>query len=123
MSQLDSATLPARRTKRKTLSQVQEDADDSKQQQQEAAADDWGWGYSGPTLATIGSNYEKKLQAPAGIAAQPAQQQVADDNWDHEEGMQDWADDESLPDDDLAEDEAPDVTLLNGNDVVRQFSL
>lgn len=104
--------------KRKKLSQPQESADDTGQQENKAAADDWGWGYTGPTLATIGSNYEKKLQAPTDSnAAQPAEQEAYEDNWGHEEGMQDWEDGELL-DDDLPEAEAPDVTLLSGNDVV-----
>lgn len=114
----ETATSFAKPTKRKKLLQPQERIDDTSQQQNKAAADDWGWGYTGPTLATIGSSYAKKLQAPTDSnAAQPAEQEAYEDNWGHEEGMQDWEDDE-LADDDMPEAEAPDVTLLSGNDVV-----
>lgn len=102
--------------------QPQEDRNQQRESKQNTATDDWGWGYTGPTLATIGGDYEEKLRAPTNStnATQPAEQQASEDNWGEEEEMRDWEDDEQMLDDDLPEEEAPDVTLLNSNDVVRQ---
>ena len=107
--------------RRKTLIQPQEDGNQRKESKQDTATDDWGWGYTGPTLATIGGDYEERLRAPGNStnATQPAQQQDSEDTWGKEEEMRDWEDDEQLLDDDQPEEEAPDVTLLNSNDVVR----
>ena len=117
-SQKEPARPRSNTARQKQPIQPQEVEDDSNKA---TASGDWGWGYTGPTLATLGSDFEEELQAPArSNAAQSARKQptATQDNWGQEGELQDWEDAEQQLEDDLSEDNAPDVTLLNNTDVV-----